>query len=340
LLSDGNAPFDPQREFTGKNLLYTARGIAEIAEHTGREPQDVADALTRARVMLFEARHKRPRPHLDDKVLTAWNGLMIAACARAGRVLEGGAEPLGSAQRAARFLERTMWNAEREILLRRYRLGHASIEGYAEDYAYLIFGLLELFQADGDPRWLRWARTLQRVQDELFWDGVEGGWFSTTGRDASVLVRMKEEYDGAEPSASAVGAWNLLTLAHLTGDHTYQERATQVFATFGERLRSLGRALPFMSAALSMAHARPEQIVVVGPAELAATEVLWRAANTPYRPFANMIRITPGAQQEQLSDQMPWIGSMSMLNDAPAAYVCRNFTCDAPTTSPQALESA
>ena len=111
-----------------------------------------------------------------------------------------------------------MWDPAKRRLLRRYRAGDAAIEAYAEDYAYLVFGLLELFQATGDPDWLSWARQLQARQDELFWDAEGGGWFSTTGADPSVLLRMKEDYDGAEPSPTSVAALNLLTLAHLTGE--------------------------------------------------------------------------------------------------------------------------
>ncbi len=128
-----------------------------------------------------------------------------------------------------------MWDADRRVLLRRYRSGHAAIDGYAEDYAYLIFGLLELFRQAETANGSQWAIELQQRQDELFWDEA-GGWFSTTGRDPSVLVRMKEDYDGAEPAASSVGVLNLLSLAHLTGDATYRVQAEKVFGAFGTRL--------------------------------------------------------------------------------------------------------
>ena len=160
-------------------------------------------------------RATRPRPHLDDKVLTAWNGLMIAAFARAARTLDGAEGYLQDAQRAARFVREHLWQPSSRTLLRRYRDGSSGVEAYAEDYAYLIFGLLELFQADGDAAWLEWAITLQARQDELFWDPIDGGWFSTTGKDESVLLRLKEDYDGAEPAASSVSVMNLLTLSHL-----------------------------------------------------------------------------------------------------------------------------
>jgi uncharacterized protein YyaL (SSP411 family) len=345
LLPDGNAPVDPHNEFRGKNLLYTARGIADIAGELDRDPQQVADALMRSRVILFEARRTRPRPQRDDKVLTGWNGLMIAALARASRVLPavGGREGHSAdshrlaATNAASFLRRTMWDAARGVLLRRYRQGEAAIDAYAEDYAFLIFGLLELLQADGDARWLEWAVALQQTQDRLFWDDEEGGWFSTTGADPSVLVRMKEEYDGAEPSASGVGVWNLLTLAHLTANADYEERARQVFGAFSMRLSAMGRALPFMAAALSMAHAAPEQIVVIGSPEGEDTEALWQAAHLRYRPFASMLRTAPGETLQGLATHMPWMAHMGPLDGAAAAYVCRQFTCEAPTTDPDTL---
>jgi uncharacterized protein YyaL (SSP411 family) len=343
LLPDGNAPFDPQNEFSGKNLLYTARGIAEIATELGQEPASVAETLRRARLVLFEARQRRPRPYLDDKVLAGWNGLTIAAFARAGRVLAGGAA-LGqetaddpgrrhraTAEKAATFLRNALWDEPRQILRRRYRQGSAAIDGYAEDYAYVIFGLLELFQASGHAAWLEWAITLQQRQDALFWDPIAHGWFSTTGTDPSVLMRMKEEYDGAEPSASAVGAWNLVTLAHLTGEATYHDRARAVFAAYGARLAAQGRGMPMMAAALAASLASPEQIVIVG-AESPEAAALWTAAHRAYRPFATMVWLTPGPAQDRVARIMPWVAAMTPRDGQPAAYLCRNFVCEAPTT--------
>jgi uncharacterized protein YyaL (SSP411 family) len=310
----------------------------------------VADALTRARLTLFERRASRPRPHLDDKVLTGWNGLMIAAFARGARVLSGGAalgqevagDPgwrhLQSAHSAAAFLREQMWDDGRRVLRRRYRGGDAAIDGYAEDYACLVFGLLELFSASGDAEWLEWAIELQRRQDDLFWDDGGGGWFSTTGHDPSVLMRIKEDYDGAEPAASSVGALNLLSLAHLTGDERYRPRADAVFRAFASRLSGYGRTLPMLAAALSVAHAAPEQIVVVGEHLDANIDRLWRAAHRRYRPFAQIVRLTPGDAQERVAGLMPWAKSMAPIRGTAAAYVCRNFVCDAPTTDAGSLE--
>ena len=170
----GNAPFDPQGEFGAHNLFYTARTIADVARESGLEPAAVGAALARGRQRLFAAREARPRPLRDDKVLTAWNGLMIAACARAARVLDvpgalgpgetpTGARHLDAARRCATFVRSTLWDESTGRLHRRHAAGSAGIDAFAEDYAYLAWGLLELFQADGDPAWLVWARTLHAL---------------------------------------------------------------------------------------------------------------------------------------------------------------------------------
>jgi uncharacterized protein YyaL (SSP411 family) len=343
---DGNAPQDPQQEFTGKNLLYVARSVDDIANQTGRPQDEIVEVLNRARVRMFQERLGRPRPHRDDKVLTAWNGLMIGACARLARVQRGlapdshaASEPyLQAARRAAAFIRERMWNAGSQTLLRRYRDGHAEIDAYAEDYAYLIFGLLELLQASGEPMWLEWAIALQHRQDELFWDDVAGGWFSTTGRDPSVLVRMKEDYDGAEPTASAVSVINLLVLSHLVEDPSWGDRIERTLRLFGKRLEQIGRAVPMMASALSTYLAGVQQIVVAeAPHDAAADDALGRAVALQYLPFATILRVN-GDRQTALGGSLPFIAGMKPIDGRTAAYVCRNFTCRQPVTTVEALQ--
>jgi uncharacterized protein len=336
VLPDGNAPFDPQQEFTHKNLLYTARPIDDVAAQTGRPREEVIAALQKARGVLFTIRAQRPRPHLDDKVLTAWNGLMIAALSRAARVL-GSEAYLAAASRAAGFVRTRLWSSSTRTLLRRYRRGDAGVDGYAEDYAYLIFGLLELFQAGGDPDWLEWVLELQRRQDELFWDPADGGWFSTTGRDPSVLLRLKEDYDGAEPAASSVSVLNLLTLSHLTADPGMAEKIEQTLAAFGGRAAQMGRAIPMMLTALSTYHAGISQLVVVGPETSAGPLV--EVAREHYRPAAVVIRINDRSR-DALSRLLPWTAAMNARDGQATAYVCNDFACDAPVSSPDALRGA
>ena len=336
----GNAPQDPMGEFRGKNIPYLQQQVGEIAKLTGRTAEDVAAALGKARRTLFEARAVRPRPHLDDKVLAAWNGLMIAALARAAHVLDGAAaeRSLQAATRAAWFARERLWDAGRRVLRRRSRAGAVSIDGYAEDYAYLVWGLLELFQTSGDIEWLDWAIELQDRQDALFWDEAEGGWFATTGRDPSVLLRVKEEHDGAEPAASSVAAENLLTLMHLRDDANAASRVERTLARFGTRLGQAARAAPMMMAALVRFHAPATQVVIVGEPGAAATRALERVVARRYLPFAVRLRVAPGDGQARLAARLPFVGALRAAGGRPTAYVCTNFTCQEPATSPARLD--
>ena len=337
---DGNAPEDPQGEFTGKNLLYVASSLEELATRTGKTPEEIEASLQRARMLLFQARLSRPRPHLDDKVLTGWNGLMLAAFARAARVLPkdaARARYLEAAERSARFLEAHMWDPGARVLKRRYRQGDAAIDGYAEDYAYLIFGVIELFQVSGDPHWLEWARALQRRQDELFWDAENGGWFNTTGADPSVILRMKEDYDGAEPAPSSLSVLNLLMLAHLTGEAELFERIDKTLKMFGGRVGQVARAVPMMMAALSTYHAKVAQVVLVGPPDDPGTRDLMRELASKYDPFAVIVPVAPGTAQAQLARMLPFIEAMDMRDGRATAYVCHDFTCTEPATDAAGL---
>jgi uncharacterized protein YyaL (SSP411 family) len=340
--ADGNAPQDPQGEFKGRNLLYVAQTVDQIATRAGTSAPAVVEALGRIREKLFAARERRPRPHLDDKVLTAWNGLMIAAFARAARVLVGrpsAATYLAAAQRAAGFIRRSLWIEKDRRLLRRYRDGEAAIDAYAEDYAYLVFGLLDLFQADGDPAWLAWARTLQERQHDLFWDEADGGWFSTTGADPSVLLRLKEDYDGAEPAASSVSVLNLLTLEHLVGDPSGLSKAERALARFGPRIGAAARVVPMMLAGLSAWHADHTQIVVVGQSGAPDTHALHATLGRRYLPFAVVVPVEPGPAQQALAAAIPFVGPMSARDGRATAYVCRAFVCREPVSTPDELDA-
>jgi uncharacterized protein YyaL (SSP411 family) len=338
----GNAPQDPQQEFTGKNLLFVARSIDDIAKQTNRSADEVVDVLHATRLKMFKERLGRARPQRDDKVLAAWNGLMIGAFARMARALRGlgadgrtaGTPYLEAARRAAEFIRERMWNAASGVLLRRYREGHADIDGYAEDYACMISGLLELFQADPEPMWLEWAIALQRRQDELFWDEKHGGWFSTTGNDPSVLLRMKEDYDGAEPTASSVSVLNLLTLSHLVADPEWDVRVERTLRLFATRLEQMGRGVPMMAAALSTHLAGVQQIVI---AEGEGGDALDRAVAMHYLPFAIQLRVTRQARHA-LAGSLPFLAAMEPLAGVTAAYVCRDFACRQPVTTVDALE--
>ena len=172
---------------------------------------------------------------------------------------------------------------------------------------------------------------LQRRQDDLFGDPVEGGWFSTTGRDHTVLLRLKEDYDGAEPSATSVSVMNLLTLSHLTNDQAFEQSIERAIGMFASRIEQGARTVPMMMAALSAYHAGLSQVVVSGDSLL---EVLRRR----YLPFAITVPLVP-EHADGVAKLLPWAAAMAERSDQPAAYICRNFTCEAPVTSPRDLEA-
>jgi uncharacterized protein YyaL (SSP411 family) len=340
VLPGGNAPEDPHAEFRGRNILYTAATVEDTARQAGRDETQVVEALGRARPVMFYARARRPRPDLDDKVLTAWNGLMIAAFARAARVLVDSARAplfLDTARTAATFVHDTLWNPQRGVLLRRYRAGEAAIDGYCEDYACLVWGLIELLQADGDPRWLEWAIQLQARQDALFAD-PEGGWFSTTGQDTTVLLRLKEDYDGAEPAAASVAAQNALWLAHVTGREDFRMAAERALAQLQVRGDDAARVAPFMATVLSSYHAGARQIVLAGRAGAPDTRALHAVIASHYLPFHIVFPIDE-ATDRSLLRSLPTVTGMTARDGRATAYVCQDFRCEAPVQDAEALET-
>ena len=296
----GNAPADPQGEFIGQNLLYVSESIEDVAARTGRTDDDVMRVLGQARTTMFEARLARPRPHLDDKVITAWNGLMIAAAAKAARVLVESprrAEWRDAAVRAASAIQAHLWKPAERLLLRRLREGEAAIDGFCEDYACLTWGLLELFQATGEGRWLDWAIDLTGIQTERFFDARDGGWFNTTGEDPSVLLRLKEDYDGAEPAAASVTVRNLIALSHLTGDATFSDRAKATLERYGPQIGQVVRVMPLMVSNVALWHATKAEIVIAGDPAAAETRALEAVAARRYLPWAITIPVDPAPRR-------------------------------------------
>jgi uncharacterized protein YyaL (SSP411 family) len=203
----------------------------------------------------------------------------------------------------------------------------------------LIFGLIELFQAGGDPHWLEWARALQTRQDEQFWDADSGGWFSTTGADPSVILRLKEDYDGAEPAPSSISALNLLMMAHLTGEAELFERIEKTLKMLGPQIGRVARAVPMMMSALATYHAKVSQIVIVGPRDRADTKELMRAVALTYQPFSVVVPVEPGEVQSKTARVLPFIEAMGTRNGQATAYVCRDFTCADPVTDAAGLHA-
>ena len=337
----GNAPSDPHGEFTGQNIPYVAQSVEEIATRTGRSHDEVMQVLAGMRQRLWEERNSRPRPHLDDKVLASWNGLMIASCARAARVLAESprrAEWLEGALRAGRRVKALLWNEATQTLARRYRDNDAGIDGFCEDYACVAWGALELFEATSDVAWLDWCEALTRRQRELFYDDGDGGWYASRPGTADVLLALKEDYDGAEPAAASVTVRTVLRLGHLTGDAAWHALAQRSLERYGPELGRVARVMPLMLSNVAAWHGRASQVVIVGAANDRRAALEAEVARV-YLPFATCLTLTPGPEQQALAAHLPWLAAMTPVNDAPAAYVCTNFTCQAPVTSPEALRA-
>ena len=334
----GNAPegSDPQDEFRGKNILIERHTIAETAKHFQKTEEEIAKLLARGREKLFSIRSKRPRPHLDDKIIAAWNGLMISAYARGARVLD---EPryLEIAMRAANFLRTNLYDEKSKLLYRNYRSGRSDIEGFADDYAYVIQGLLDLYEASFDIEWLKFAVQLQETQDCLFFDEKNGGYFSTSGKDESVFLRMKDDNDGAEPAASSVAALNLLRLAQFRDDKEMAERARKTVNAFATSLSHFPSAMPQMLVALDYSLSKPRQIVIAGKKDAPETKALLEEVNRHFLPKTVLFLADGVEGQKYLGEKNEAIRAMSPIDGKPAAYVCENFTCKAPVTDPEQL---
>jgi uncharacterized protein len=335
----GNALADPQGEFTGQNLFYVAQSIEDVAARTGQSVDGVVATLARARQVLFTARESRPRPHLDDKILTAWNGLMIAAFARAARQLIDSPRRedwRNAAVTAAGWVRQALWQPATGRLLRRHRDGESAIDAFCEDYAYLTWGLVELFQATGDSAWLEWALELVEAQTTLFFDARDGGWFSTTGHDPSVLLRVKEDYDGAEPAAASVTVRNLITLGHLTGDAALIDRASRTLERYGPEIGRAVRVMPLMVSNIALWRGGGTQILLAGAADAPDTRALSAAVARQHQPWAVTIPLVTPEAAQALAARLPWVGATPVRAEA-AAYVCDNFTCQPPVSDVDAL---
>ena len=330
--ADGNAPAgaDPHDEFKGKNILIRRMAIEDAAKFFKKSEDEISASLAASRKTLFDLRAKRPRPHLDDKIITAWNGLMISAFARAAQVLDNPAY-LKSAQRAAAFVREHLCAKDGQ-LLRNYRQGASDVNGFAEDYAFLIQGLLDLYEADFNTDHLQWAYELQVRMNQLFADKEHGGFFSVTKDAPNILLRQKEDYDGAEPSPNSISALNLLRLAQIKNAPEFAAQAKKTFDAFSGRITRGPVTVPQMLVALDFSLAKPRQIVIAGPRDSAATRALLREVHARYLPGKILLLADGAAGQKWLGERLEFIQTVVPINGQPAAFVCEDFVCQLPTS--------
>jgi uncharacterized protein YyaL (SSP411 family) len=332
---DGNVLTDPQKEFTGRNILYLAQTPQQAAVHFTKDAEEIRKILGRSSQKLAAKRAQRKRPHLDDKVLASWNGLMLGALARAGAIL-GRPEFTRAATAAATFIHKTLYNPETGVLKRRYRKGRAGIAGQLDDYAFLTAGLLDLYKVEQDPQWLEWAIALTNSQIELFADTVGGGFFDSQD-DPTVVVRMKNDYDGAEPAPNTVAAENLVRLSRLLDKEDWHKLAEKTVNSFAAQLKEYPHALVKMVAVHQELEQKPLQVVVAGNAAARDTRQLLATVLNSYAPGLQLVLADSGANQHFLAKFLPSMQTVPMQDNRATAYVCRNTTCMPPVTSADAL---
>lgn len=338
---DGNArpESDPHGELKGLNTLFRAVSFKKTAEYFKKSPEEIKAIIDKSIATLFAARAKRPRPHLDDKIIAAWNGLTISGLARAGAAL-GDAEVTALAAGAAQFLHDQLCSEPGKGLHRSWREGDRGPKAFAIDYACLIHGLLDLYQASFDVKWLQWATALQSEMDTLFLDTKNGGYYSVHTDMPNSVLRIKEDYDGAEPSPNSLAALNLVRLSSLLAQDSYKQQAEKIFALFGTTLKDSTSSVPVMAIAFDLHHRGKQQIVLAGDSTTTEFQALANHLHRKFLPDAALLHADGGAGQQWLATHNEAIAGMKPVGEKPAAYVCQNFTCQAPVTTVEELEKA
>ena len=326
---DGNFIEEAAGRRNGKNILHTKGTVEEAAAEAGRSADECMGILERARRKLLVAREERPRPHRDDKILTDWNGLMIAAFARAASVFDDAAY-LDAADRAADFILRGM-GAPDGRLLHRYRDGQAAILANLDDYAFLIWGLIELYEAGFASARLEAAVRLQEEQDRRFWDRAAGGYFFTPEDGEDLLFRQKDIHDGAIPSGNAVSLLNLLRLARMTVRPGLEDRAARLARAFASQLQRFPSGYSHFMIGLDFLTGPTAEIVIAGDLQKKDARDMVRSLRRRFLPNKVVIFRHSGGGAAGGSGPAEFADGMQAVGGRATAYVCVNQACSRPT---------
>ncbi len=323
---DAHVPSGP------KNVLRVVRAAAVLAGVDSKPLEEVEASLARSREILYEWRCRRVRPALDDKILSGWNGLMIAALAKAAAVLR---EPRygEAAEQAGEFLLGPLREGDR--LFATFGKGKARLTAYSTDYAYVIEGLIALYEWRGDLRWLREAEKLADTLVRHYWDEADGGFFLTASDHEELLIRSKTVQDGATPSANSVMALNLQKLAILLGRADFREKAGAILKLFVDPTSRLVFQQERLLCALDAWHRGLDEVAVIGPRSDPQTRALVARVHSEFRP--NKVLAQADGPDLPGTERLPLLAGRDLLNGQAAAYVCRDYTCERPVTEPADL---
>ena len=323
MTDDGNFVHPVTGQTTSRNILYR--------EHSAGQSND----FEKIRRKLLAARNKRTRPELDDKILTDWNGLMIAALARAAQVL-GQPDYGAAAAKAAKFVLDNARSADGK-LLHRWREGRAGLAGNAADYSFLTWGMLELYGWDFDTRWLAQALDLTNTLVADFWDDKLGGFYLTADSGESMLPRIKESIDTALPSSNAVAMNNLLKLGRLTGRHEFEGKADKINRLMSPRVQDNQLGFPMMLAALEFALAPSQEVVITGIQGADDTRHMLDILRKSYFPHMVVLFKAAGEEAPEINRYAGFVEFMNAIDNKATAYVCTDFKCNFPTTAPEKM---
>jgi uncharacterized protein YyaL (SSP411 family) len=315
-------------EIEGGNILYLKKPIYETAIHMKISEKDLGERLEKSIEKLFQERKKRIHPHKDDKILTDWNGLMIAALSKGAQIFD---EPayLDAAHKATKFILEHMYKEGR--LLHRYREGSAGITGNIDDYAFFIRGLLELYETDFDVKHLKTAIELNDTLVKHFWDDKGGAFYFTPDDGESLLVRQKEIYDGAIPSGNSVSMLNLLQLGRITGNSDYEKKAERIGNTFSREVNQLPLAHAQLMVGLDFAAGPSHEVVIVGDFKSEDTKDILNTLRRRFLP--DKIVILKSDEKERfISDIAEFTKNLTVIDNKSTVYVCSNYACKLPVT--------
>jgi hypothetical protein len=327
LSDEGNFHDEATGRRTGANVLHFPESTSRLAERLRVPEDELAERVRAVRARLFDARSNRVRPHLDDKMLTDWNGLMIAALSRAAQAFD---EPTYSdaARRSADFILDTMVDGDGR-LLHRYREGDAAIAANADDHAFLAAGLFDLYEATHDARYLQESERLTSEMLDRFWDHEAGGFFFTPDDGEALLVRRKELYDGAVPSANSVALVNLLRVGAATARPEFDERAGEMVMAFSGDIGRYASAYTMFLSGLDYGMGPSVELVIVGAPDGEDTAELLRAARSRFLPN-KVVLLLPPERPEDVLAIAPWLKHHTRVEGRATAYVCRDRVCGLP----------
>jgi uncharacterized protein YyaL (SSP411 family) len=318
--------------FEGKSIPNVKDSVETVAAGEKVTAEHLREVLERGRRMLFEAREQRIKPGRDEKILTAWNGLMLVSFAEAGAVLER-ADYTEAARRNARFV---LDNLRRDgLLLRTYKDGRAKLNGYLEDYSFFADGLLMLYEVTGELEWLEEAQTAVERMIEEFWDEEQGGFFYTGRSHEELIVRSKDYFDNATPSGNSVAADVLLRLGVLTAREDYARKAVTIFRLMRDTIERYPSAFGRLLCAIDFHLSSPKEIAVVGAADSAETRGLLREVWTRYLPH-KVVALSTGVEA-RASELVPLLRDRTAQGGRATAYVCEHYTCQRPVNTPEEL---